>query len=251
MAKRTNQNSTRRQYSSRKIRGYPWANFRNSELLEMRLCDLGLDLGGTQLETVVERLYGEFANRDLKLRPHCWLSDDWFSPDGVPGIAVPFYMAHPRLMRLERVQMLEVEGGTRKWCMQILRHEAGHAVDTAFRLHRRKRYREVFGRYSAPYPEFYRPKPNSKSYVIHLEPNYAQSHPSEDFAETFAVWLDPRSNWKKDYRGWRALKKLEYVDELMRELAGQTPKVKTRRRIDTLSRLKLTLGAHYRQRQER
>ena len=122
-------------------------------------------------------------------------------------------MAHPRLMRLERNQMLEVEGGTKTWCMRILRHEAGHAIDTAYRLHRRKSYKSTFGNYSDPYPEYYRPKPRSKKFVMHLEPWYAQSHPAEDFAETFAVWLMPRSRWRKKYEGWTALKKVELVDD--------------------------------------
>ena len=30
---------------------------------------------------------------------------------------------------------------------------------------------------------------------------YAASHPEEDFAETFAVWLTPRSNWRQSFPG--------------------------------------------------
>lgn len=251
MPDRKNENLKRRQYSSRKVQEYPWAKLRDQQLLNWRLCDLRLDIAGSPLEAPLQRLYQEIAAREIRLRPHCWLSDDWFSPDGIPGIAVPFYMAHPRLIRLERSQMLEVEGGTRDWCMKILRHEAGHAIDTAFRLHRRKKYREIFGRYSAPYPDYYRPKPNSKAYVIHLEPNYAQSHPSEDFAETFAVWLNPRNNWRKDYQGWAALRKLAYVDELMSEIAGQPAKLRSRKKVDPLRRFKITLREHYHQRHER
>ena len=66
--------------------------------------------------------------------PHAWLSDEWFSPDNTPGIAIPFYLAHPRLMRLERRQILEVEGGTASECLRILRHETGHVVQHAYRL---------------------------------------------------------------------------------------------------------------------
>ncbi len=223
----------------------------NQSLLDMRICDLGLAVAGTKLEGMVEQLHDELANRGLKFRPHCWLSDDWFSPDGVPGVAVPFYMGHPRLIRLERSQMYEVEGGTRKWCMRILRHEAGHALDTAFRLHRRKKYREIFGRYSNPYPETYRPKPHSKNFVVHLEPWYAQSHPAEDFAETFAVWLKPRSRWRTEYSGWKAIKKLEFVDQLMQEIAGQKAKVRSRAQIDSVSKIKKTLRQHYAERHER
>ena len=124
-------------------------------------------------------------------------------------------------MRLERKQLLDVEGGTEEWCLRILRHEAGHALDNAFRLRYTRRWREVFGRASEPYPEFYRPRPYSRSYVQHLEMWYAQAHPVEDFAETFAVWLKPRSGWRTHYHDWPALKKLEYVDEVMQTIRRQ------------------------------
>lgn len=228
-----------------------WSELSDEQLLDCRICDLNLSLEGTMVESCLNRLYDELESRELPIRPHCWLSDDWFSPDGIPGIAVPFYMAHPRLMRLERKKMLEVEGGTRSWCMRILRHEAGHAIDTAYRLHRRKKYREIFGRYSEPYPETYKPKPQSKSYVLHLEPWYAQAHPAEDFAETFAVWLKPRSRWRSEYAGWKALKKIEFVDELMEGLRGIKPKVHSRAKVDPVHRIRHTLREHYAERHQR
>jgi hypothetical protein len=217
----------------------------DEELLSLRFCDLGLELAGTLLEERIQRLHAELAERGLRFRPHCWLSSEWFSPDGVPGIAIPFYLAHPRLMRLEESQIYEVEGATPRWCMQLIRHEAAHALDSAYLLHRKKSWREIFGPYSQPYAKFYRPKPYSKSYVLHLDLWYAQSHPAEDWAETFAVWLDPGSRWKKRYHGWPALKKLEYVDRLMGELAGVEPRVRSRERVEPLSRLKTSLREHY------
>ena len=169
-------------------------------------------------------------------RPYFWLSNEWFTPDAHSGIAIPFYLAHPRLRQLERRQMYEVEGGTERWCMRILRHEVGHALDNAYRLHFRRRYRELFGSWAAPYPKFYQPKPYSKSYVIHLDMWYAQAHPAEDFAETFAVWLRPGSGWRQRYAGWPALRKLEYVDELMAEIAGEAPAVTTRAAVAAAAR---------------
>jgi hypothetical protein len=223
----------------------PWARLSDEQLLKWRLCDLGLEIEGTVLEDRIERIYGELARRGLRFRPHLWLSDEWFTPDGVPGVAIPFYLAHPRLIQLERRQMLEVEGGTEDSCLRILRHETGHALDTAYRLHRRKQYRKTFGRYAEPYPQYYRPKPHSKNYVLHLEPSYAQAHPAEDFAETFAVWLMPRSAWRVKYEGWPVLKKLEYVAELMEEIRGQKPIVVSRQRVEPLDKLRKTLGDHY------
>jgi hypothetical protein len=222
-----------------------WTRLRDEALLDVRMSDLGVSLCGSDMEARVARLYDELAQTNLRLRPHCWISEEWFSPDGVPGIAIPFYLAHPRLAKLENRQMFEVEGGATEWCMRILRHEAGHAVETAYRLSRRRKWQTMFGRASKPYPEFYRPKPYSRSYVLHLESWYAQSHPSEDFAETFAVWLNPTSAWQRRYQGWPAMKKIAYVDELMRGLACQPPLVRSRRQVDPLHRITKTLREHY------
>ena len=230
---------------------FPWARFSDDALLDLSISDLGVTIEGTWLEQCVHRLYDELEERGLRLRPHVWLSDEWFSPDGVPGIAMPFYLAHPRLMKLERSQLLEVEGGTRRECMQILRHEAGHSFQHAYRLHRKRRWQQLFGKSSKQYPEYYRPNPTSKRYVQHLRLWYAQAHPDEDFAETFAVWLRPRSDWKRRYAGWPALRKLEYVDELMAEVADQPPVVQSRARVDPAHRIRRTLREHYDERRER
>jgi hypothetical protein len=135
--------------------------------------------------------------------------------------------------------------------MQLLRHEAGHAYETAYRLSRRKKWRTIFGRASKPYPDYYIPEPFSRKYVLHLDWWYAQSHPVEDFAETFAVWLRPRADWRRRYADWPALKKLKYVDELMQELAGEPCPMKPATAVEPLSRLKLTLRQYYREKQER
>jgi hypothetical protein len=227
-----------------------WVDLPDEELLQWRLGDLGLQIERTVLEERIARLYEELEYRGIRFRPHCWLAEEWFSPDGVPGIAIPFYLAHPRLARLERRQMLEVEGGTEDWCLRILRHETGHAIDTAYRLHRRKKYRELFGSYTKPYPEYYHPKPYSKNYVLHLEPSYAQAHPAEDFAETFAVWLRPRSPWRATYERWPVIKKLEYVAELMEEIRAERPAVISREHVDPVKGLKKTLAEHYAKKRE-
>ena len=159
-----------------------WADWDDEKLLDLRLCDLDLRIEGSGLEDRIAELSQELAVRGFVCRPHFWLSDEWFCPDGVPGIAIPFYLAHSRLARLEHTQMLEVEGGTREWCLKILRHETGHAIENAYLLRRRRRRRELFGPTSLPYPDSYAPKPYSRSYVVHLDGWYAQSHPDEDFA---------------------------------------------------------------------
>jgi hypothetical protein len=244
-----NENGSRgRRLNGRRIR---WEGWPLDRLMELRFCDLGLAVEGTWVEPQIERIRHELELRGLRFRPHFWLSDEWFSPDGVPGVAVPFYLAHPRLTRLERSQMLEVEGGTREECLRLLRHEVGHAIQNAYALHRWRRWQRVFGKASDPYPDVYRPRPASKRFVQHLDAWYAQSHPTEDFAETFAVWLRPRSGWRRRYAGWPALRKLELVDELMSEIASERPLNTSRARPDLLSLTRKTLGEHYREKRER
>jgi hypothetical protein len=227
-----------------------WASFSDEELLNLRFSDLGLEKEGAFLEARIEELNRELEAKALVFRPYFWISDDWFTPDEVPGIALPFFLAHPRLMELERAQMLEVEGGTVDWCRRIFRHESGHAIDHAYDLHRRRHRQRLFGLSSAPYPESYAPKPFSKNFVRNLDYWYAQSHPDEDFAETFAVWLDPASSWRERYQGWPALRKLEYMDKLMQETADEPVPLKTRRRPFALSGLKPTLRSHYEKKRE-
>lgn len=212
----------------------------------MRFCDLGLSLERSSLARPIQRLYQDLERRGIEFRPHCWLGEEWFTPDGVPGFAVPFYLAHPRLKRLERRMLGEVEGGNRNWLMRILRHEAGHALDNAYRLRRRSSWRDTFGPASLPYPDSYRSRPGSRRYVQHLGSWYAQSHPTEDFAETFAVWLAPASRWRRDYAGWPALAKLEFVDALMREVRPAPPPVRSRQHVDSLVGETRTLREHYR-----
>ncbi len=226
-----------------------WAALPDEKLLDLRMCDLPVAVAGTELEHRIAQVDTELEARGL-VRPHYWLSDEWFTPDGIPGVAIPFYLAHPRLAKLELAQMLEVEGGDADTCLRILRHEAGHAIDNAYQLRRRPRRRRLFGTPDTPYPEYYTPKPYSKSFVQHLDHWYAQSHPDEDFAETFAVWLDPHSLWSNRYAGWPAQRKLEYMDQVMRELAHTRPRVKSRREVDPLHRLRKTLREHYARKRE-
>ncbi|MGH8322484.1 MAG: putative zinc-binding metallopeptidase [Steroidobacteraceae bacterium] len=224
----------------------PWTRLSDEELLKLRFCDLKLSIDRPALRRQIARLYLELESRGIHFRPHVWLSEEWFSPDGVPGIAVPFYLAHPRLERLERRVMREAEGGNSRWCMRILRHEAGHALDNAYRLRRRKRWREVFGPASLRYPAHYKARPGSRRYVHHLGEWYAQAHPTEDFAETFAVWLKPKSAWRKSYADWPAFNKLNDVEELRSRVRAQRAPVRNRLRIEPIDQNTRTLEQHYR-----
>ena len=224
-----------------------WATLRDEELLALRICDLGVRIEGSELEPRLGQFHDDLAARGVTLRPDCYLGDEWFSPAGAPAIAIPFYLAHPRLKALELRQMLEVEGGTTEWCQMLLRHECGHAIDHAYQFSSRKDWQSIFGSPETEYaPETYTPRPYSRSFVRHLPNWYAQAHPDEDFAETFAVWLSsPPDDWRQRYRGWKALEKLEYIDSLMQETATNKPVVKRGRRISEARKLRTTLARHY------
>lgn len=229
-----------------------WVALKDDELLKWRICDLGVRIQGSELEGRVAQLFDELAARGVVFRPVCYLGDEWFSPEGVPAIAIPFYLSHPRLRALELHRMLEVEGGTPQWCQQLLRHECGHAIDHAYRFSSREKWRAVFGSPEAEYtPETYRPRPYSRGFVRHLPNWYAQAHPDEDFAETFAVWLSMSpEEWRSQYRGWKALDKLEFVNSLVEEAKSKPPKSGRLRRISDASKLRKTLERYYAQRRK-
>src|ERR671923_391644 len=186
-------------------------------LLGHRISELGLEIRGSRVERLVDQLYAELAARGLRFRPPVYLSDQWGCPDGTPLIGVPFYLADPRLERIEAEMSFGVEDDAE--AMRYLRHEAGHAFNYAFRLHERPEWQGTFGSFSRPYRDRYRANPLSREHVRHILAWYAQKHPDEDFAETFAVWLTPNVDWRSDYAGWGALRKLEYVDGAMRDIA--------------------------------
>jgi hypothetical protein len=220
-------------------------------LLSLKFRDLHLSSRAGLAAAHMRKLGSELAARGLKFRPHCWFAEEWFSPDGVPGIALPFYLAQPRLRRLERRFMHQVEGGNSKWLMRILRHEAGHALDTAYALRERPDWRAVFGNGSEHYPSEYAARPASHRYVLHLGHWYAQSHPTEDFAETFAVWLQPRAQWRRNYADWPALRKLEFVDQLMAEIGSRRAIRNSHREVEPISNSAMTLREHYRRKARR
>ena len=223
-----------------------WASLTDQELLERRISKLGLKVEGTVLEPLIKQLYDELSSHGLVFHPPCHIGDEWFVPIGIPAIFIPFFLVHDRLRALERTMMLEVEGETAEWFMRLMRHEAAHAYSYAYQLQRKRTWQKVFGQSSREgTPSFYRPRPFSRSYVMHLDDWYAQSDPDEDFAETFAVWLTPGFDWRKRYAGWRALQKLEYVDELMGSLANKPPVHAPAYRVAEYNCLNVKLKTYY------
>jgi Putative zinc-binding metallo-peptidase len=217
----------------------------DKELLQIRFCDLPIRLRGTPPEQRARQVFSELTRRHIRVRPSIWLSEEWFNPGGTVGFAIPFYLAHPRLVRLERRMMLEAEGVSERECLRIIRHETGHAVDEAFQFYRRPEYAAVFGSPHRKYPSSYAAKPSSREYVVHLNAWYAQAHPVEDFAETFAIWLRPKGQWRRQYRDWPAIEKLEAVDAWLEEWRDKPPMISNRRPEAELSENERTLSEHY------
>src|SRR3954464_15911386 len=197
-----------------------WEGERHA-LLSQRISDIGLEISGTLLEQLVNQLYEELAAKGLDFKPPVYLSDEWGCPDGTPLIGVPFYRADARLERIEAEHAGAIESDEE--AMRYLRHEAGHAINYAFHLHERPEFSDLFGDYARPYAEHYPADPMSRDHVRHILGWYAQKHPDEDFAETFAVWLTPGLDWRTEYADWGALRKLEWMDGVMQEIAELAP----------------------------
>jgi hypothetical protein len=224
-------------------RSTDWGEERNA-LLGRRISELGLQIRGSRVEHLVDELYRELSARSISFRPPVYLSDQWGCPDGTPIIGVPFYLVDRRLERLEEEMSGAVEDDVE--AMRYLRHEAGHTINYAFKLYERDEWQRIFGSFSRPYRERYRTDPFSREHVRHILGWYAQKHPDEDFAETFAVWLTPDVDWRKEYAGWPALAKLEYVDRVMAEIRELKPEAVAPTADDLpVESMNYTIAEHY------
>jgi hypothetical protein len=218
----------------------------SASLLQARIKDLKLHLSGTRLEKYINQLYEELEARGISLRPECYLSDQWGCPSGVPVIGIPFYLADQNLLQIE--DTLGAGAETERDIMMYLRHEAGHAFNYAYKLYESDEWKKLFGDFGKPYLDTYKPHPFSRKYVAHLSGWYAQKHPDEDFAETFAVWLTPNSNWQERYKNWGAIKKLQYMAEVGARIGRTPPPVTLDERDMDVGEMEETVLDHYRQR---
>ncbi len=216
------------------------------QLLPMRIRELGLRLEGTPLAAQIEALYRELDEHGLhRFRPACYLSDEWGCPSGEPVIGIPFYLADRRVAAIESA-MNDVED--EREVMMYLRHEAGHAFNYAYELYKTTEWRDLFGPFRRPYRDDYAFAPFSRDYVRHIAGWYAQKHPDEDFAETFAVWLDPDSQWRERYADWPALRKLQYVDRIAGQLGDAEPLHSVGETDITVDEMEQTVEEFYRDR---
>lgn len=208
---------------------------------------LGLTLADSALAPVLTEFAAELEHMGLRrVRPVFYLSTDWGVPDGTVAIGIPFYLARPELTRLHAERVGHVEGASPADILRYLRHEMGHVVNYAYLLHERPEWVGHFGRFDLPYKEEYRPQPFSRNFVRHLPGWYAQKHPDEDWAETFAVWMTPGLDWRAEYADWPiALAKLEYCDRVIAEVKDRDPVVTAADLDEDVSHLACSLDQFY------
>ena len=208
--------------------------------------DLGVRIAGSWLEPVLETFRGELQQKGIRLQPAFYLSNEWGVPFGTTALAIPFYLARPDLIELQAEHVGHLEGATPTEILRYLRHEMGHVVNYAYLLYEREDWVTTFGSIDQPYEEEYRPEPFSRRFVRHLPGWYAQKHPDEDWAETFAVWMTPGLDWSAEYTLWPdAIAKLKYCDRLLAELRDQTPLVTDNTPDEGVEELTGSLAAFY------
>lgn len=216
----------------------------SEDLLGRKISDLSLKIQGTGLEALISNLYQELEKAGISLKPKTYLSDEWGCPHGVPVIGIPFYLADPELCKLE-CRLTGIEAENKAEMMMYLRHEAGHAFNYAYRLYNKSTWRSTFGKFSRPYKEEYKPLPFDARFVRHIPGWYGQKHPDDDFAETFAVWLTPGSQWREHYAHTPALVKLLYVEQAVARYGMRPPLVTDIKLDKPVQEMTMTLDTWY------
>jgi hypothetical protein len=221
--------------------------FHESNLWSTPIRDLGLTIEGTRLEPIIAEFEGELHQAGItRVRPRFYLSTEWGVPFETIAIAIPFYLARPDLTALHAERVGHIEGFDRADILRYLRHEMGHVVNYAYRLYDDEEWVKQFGSITQPYFEDYRPEPFSRRYVRHLPGWYAQKHPDEDWAETFAVWMTPGMDWRAEYGAWPiAFAKLAYCSRTMKVLRDQDPQVTNSELDEDVGEIEYSLGQYY------
>ena len=222
--------------------------FHESNLWSTPIRDLDLTIAGTRLEPILAEFAAELRAAGLtRVRPRFYLSTEWGVPFETVAIAIPFYLARPDLTALHVERVGHVEGFDRADILRYLRHEMGHVVNYAYRLYDAEEWVKQFGSITQPYGEEYRPEPFSRRYVRHLPGWYAQKHPDEDWAETFAVWMTPGAEWRKQYGGWPvAAAKLAYCERVVVAIRERDPVVTATDLDEDVGEIEYSLGHYYR-----
>lgn len=217
-----------------------------AHLIDTPVAQLDLEPVGSLAEAL-NQVQAELAGVSLLVEPNYYLGNsDWWTPERAVSVNVPWFLANPTLWRL--AQRNRDTSFSLDQVLRGLRHETGHAVGYAYELWKTDGYRDLFGDTDAPYPEHgaWGADPQSLEHVSYLTftpAHYAQKHPDEDFAETFAAWLDPTFDWRAKFAEVpKVMAKFEWVDAIMHTLAGVPPIVTRPGKIQPYHRLQGTVG---------
>jgi hypothetical protein len=222
--------------------------FREATIWSTPIRDLGLTIEGTRLEPILAEFRRELETAGFRrLTPRFYLSTEWGVPFETVAIAIPFYLANDELLEVHAERTGHVEGRDREDILRYLRHEMGHVVNYAYRLYDAAEWEQLFGPMSEPYEDDYRPVPFSRKHVRHLPGWYAQKHPDEDWAETFAVFTTPGLDWRAEYATRPAvLAKLEYCERTVASLLHRDPLVMDDELDEDVGELEYSLAQFYR-----
>ena len=198
-----------------------------TELLSTPVCDLGLRLPGTPLRSYVERALAETRECGVAIEPFFYLSDGYGCVQGTGNIGLGFWDATDLLRDVHH----DARGYTRDEMdlVLLLKHEIGHAFCYSHKLFQLPQFREVFGirgNFFATYPDHdrYLYDPYSLDHVNPDNDHYAQKHPDDDFAETFATYVDRTQAWRERYGNRSgALRKIGFVAELIDRYGTESP----------------------------
>jgi hypothetical protein len=182
------------------------------ELLDTPVARLNLVPTG-KLKDILDRVRSDLRSAGIThFEPMFALGDSGFwCADRALTINLPWFLATEQLFQAAQprypMTWFNIERG--------VRHEVGHAVGYAFELWKRPDWTATFGDFTKPYPKtsgswpVKENSPDFVEYVLDSGKGYGQKHPDEDWAETFAAWLD-RSFDKTKLAGGAAAK-MAYV----------------------------------------
>lgn len=222
-----------------------WVTAESNKLLKLKINELQGLTPTPMLKKALKEVQEEVKKAFPLFNFSFYISDEWFCADSSTSIAIPFYLFCPELFKLEKKVMGETFEKNTSLLKKIIRHEIGHAIDNAYKLRKNSKRLEIFGNPKDLYPDHYARKAFSKKYVKNLPENYAQAHPDEDFAETFAVWLDPNSHWKTKYKKQACYQKLLFMDKELKRIKKIAPLFKSQKKYDEYKTISKTLASFY------
>ena len=210
---------------------------------DVPICELQPKINGALLK-LIRQVEAEVLRKGIKFRPEYYFGTGWGCVDKSISIEIPFWFQNETLMAIE--DEMAYDGVEDESEIKMgLRHEIGHAINYAYRLYMDPEWKQLFGNINRKYNDYYRFNPWSKRHVKHLPEYYAQKHPDEDWAETFAVWLTPMSGWRTIYGKTPAIKKLLYVDKKMKEIRRREPSNTRSLRDVPIEKVRMTVREFY------